>query len=160
MGNAELDDAGTARCEELLRTCCDAPSWAARTTARRPFGSLATLLEIADQELAATSEADVDVALAAHPSIGERSESADSRREQAGALAAGSDVLDALAAGNRAYEEKFGHVYLVCASGKGAEELLAVLDSRLDNDQDTERTVLRGELAAITRLRLTRLVES
>ena len=156
----ELDAVETSRCEELLRTCCDAPSWAARTAARRPFGSLEQLLVVAAEELAATTESDVDTALAAHPRIGERSESADSRREQAGALAAGSDVLTALAEGNRRYEEAFGHVYLVCASGRSAEELLAILHSRLGNDPATEREVLREELAAITRLRLTRLVES
>jgi 2-oxo-4-hydroxy-4-carboxy-5-ureidoimidazoline decarboxylase len=160
VGIGELDTVEASRCEALLRTCCDAPSWAARTTARRPFGSLAELLAVADEELAATSEADVDTALAAHPRIGERSDSATSRREQAGALAAGADVLEALAEGNRRYEETFGHVYLVCASGKSADELLAILNSRLDNDPDTERRVLREELAAITRLRLTRLVES
>ncbi|WP_432563621.1 2-oxo-4-hydroxy-4-carboxy-5-ureidoimidazoline decarboxylase [Kineococcus sp. SYSU DK003] len=160
MDVEELDAVGGRRCEELLRTCCDAPAWAARTTARRPFGTLETLLAVVEEELAATSEDDVDVALAAHPRIGERSDSATSRREQAGALGAGEDVLRQLADGNRRYEEKFGHVYLVFASGRSAEELLAILDERLGNDPATERAVLRRELAKITRLRLERLLAS
>jgi 2-oxo-4-hydroxy-4-carboxy-5-ureidoimidazoline decarboxylase len=153
----ELDALDASRCEELLRSCCDAPEWAARTTARRPFGTLEGLLTAAAEELAATAEADVDVALAAHPRIGEKSDSATSRREQAGALGDSADVLDRLAEGNRRYEEKFGHVYLVFASGRSGSELLEILLSRLDNDAATERAVLRAELAKITELRLTRL---
>jgi 2-oxo-4-hydroxy-4-carboxy-5-ureidoimidazoline decarboxylase len=72
---------------------------------------------------------------------------------------AGADptVLAALADGNRAYEERFGHVYLVCATGRSAEELLDVLRTRLGNDPATERAVALGELAAINRLRIARL---
>ncbi len=67
--------------------------------------------------------------------------------------------MRALADGNRAYEAKFGHVYLVCASGRSAEELLAVLQQRLGNDPVTERAVVRRELGLINRIRLVRLVE-
>ncbi|GAB3451514.1 2-oxo-4-hydroxy-4-carboxy-5-ureidoimidazoline decarboxylase [Kineococcus endophyticus] len=154
----ELQALDAPGCEELLRTCCDAPAWAARVAAARPFGSVDALLAAAAAELAATSEEDVDVALAAHPRIGERSESATSRREQAGALAADEDVLRRLAEGNRRYEERFGHVYLVFASGRSATELLDLLEARLGNDPATERQVLRRELAAITDLRLRRLL--
>ena len=150
----ELDALDDERFERLLRSCCDAPAWAARLVARRPFGTGEALLAAAEQELAASSEDDVDAALAAHPRIGERSASADSRREQSAALAADPAVLEALAAGNREYEERFGHVYLVRAAGRSAGELLEVLRSRLGNDPATERAVLRRELAAITRLRL------
>ena len=98
-------------------------------------------------------------ALAGHPRIGERCAHASSRREQSGVAGAGAQVLDALAAGNRAYEERFGHVYLVCANGRPAGELLAVLRGRLGNDPATERRVLRAELREINRLRLERLLE-
>ncbi|MEW1959438.1 2-oxo-4-hydroxy-4-carboxy-5-ureidoimidazoline decarboxylase [Kineococcus sp. NPDC059986] len=158
MQLTELEALDAPRCEELLRTACDAPAWAARVTAARPFGSVEALLATAAAELATTSEADVDTALAAHPRIGERSESATSRREQAGALAADEDVLARLAEGNRRYEETFGHVYLVFATGRTADELLALLEQRLQNDPATERQVLRRELAAITDLRLRRLL--
>lgn len=149
--------------EDELRTallsCCHAPAWAERVLARRPFGDLPTLLAVSDEELAATDEADVDRALAAHPRIGEKPAGADSQREQSAVLAGDPAVLAKLADGNRAYEERFGHVYLVCASGRSGGELLGILESRLDNDPVTERAVLRGELAAITRLRLARLEE-
>jgi 2-oxo-4-hydroxy-4-carboxy-5-ureidoimidazoline decarboxylase len=68
------------------------------------------------------------------------------------------DVRAELAAKNREYDAKFGYVYLVCASGRSAEELLAIIADRLDNDADTERRVMRSELAKINRLRLERLL--
>jgi len=153
----EVDDDDAFRA--LLLSCCDAPAWAEHVLARRPFDGPEALLAAAEQELAATSEADVDAALAAHPRIGERPAGAASQREQSAALAADPAVLAELAEGNAAYEARFGHVYLVCASGRSAEELLAVLRSRLGNDPATERRVLRTELAAITRLRLLRALE-
>ena len=82
--------------------------------------------------------------------------SAASAREQSGVT--GQDVRSALAEGNRAYEAKFGHIYLVCAAGRSGEELLAVLRARLDNDPSTERQVMRTELSKINRLRLAGLV--
>ncbi|MFC4059798.1 2-oxo-4-hydroxy-4-carboxy-5-ureidoimidazoline decarboxylase, partial [Planomonospora corallina] len=95
--------------------------------------------------------------------IGERAagpgrEAAWSRREQSGTAGADPRVLDALAAGNRAYEERFGHVYLVCATGLPAEELLARLRGRLTAGQEAERGTVRAELAKITRLRLEKLL--
>ena len=111
---------------------------------------------MAADALAALSETDVDEALAGHPRIGERG-GATSQREQSAVR--GEETLAALAAGNRTYEERFGHVYLVAASGRSGEELLDVLRSRLLNDRDTERRVVRAELGTINRLRLDRLLE-
>ncbi|SNS14113.1 2-oxo-4-hydroxy-4-carboxy-5-ureidoimidazoline decarboxylase [Streptosporangium subroseum] len=85
-------------------------------------------------------------------------ESGWSRQEQSGVGAAGREVLEELAEGNRAYEERFGHVYLICATGLSAEEMLARLRGRLGNDEETERDVVRAELAKITRLRLAKLL--
>ncbi|WP_436757000.1 2-oxo-4-hydroxy-4-carboxy-5-ureidoimidazoline decarboxylase [Streptosporangium sp. V21-05] len=85
-------------------------------------------------------------------------EAAWSRGEQAGVDTAGREVLDRLAEGNLAYERRFGHVYLICATGLSAEEMLARLTERLGNDEDTERDVVRTELAKITRLRLAKLL--
>lgn len=144
---------------QVLLAVCASRAWAAGVLARRPFTDADALLTAADHVLAALPEADVDEALAGHPRIGDRTaaaHSASSAREQSGVAAAGDDVLAALAAGNARYEARFGHVYLVCASGRSAGELLAVLQSRLGNDPATERAVLRRELAAINRLRLQR----
>lgn len=142
-----------------LFQCCSSCLWARRVEVGRPYPSLAALLERSDAVLAELSEAEVDEALAGHPRIGERTTSASSRREQAGVVDAEPAVLAALAAGNAEYEARFGHVYLVHADGRPAAELLDVLRERLRHDPATERAVVRRELAAITRSRLTRLVE-
>jgi OHCU decarboxylase len=147
------DDALRARLLEV----CSSPRWADLVAAARPFGAAEEVYAAGDRALAALSEVDIDQALAGHPRIGERSHSAASRREQSGV--SGDETLAALAEGNREYEARFGHVYLVCASGRSGEELLAVLRSRLRNDLPTERRVVREELGKINRLRLQRLVE-
>jgi len=113
--------------------------------------------------LAAMTESDVDIALQGHPRIGEPLTAASaesSRREQAGVADAEDSVRRRLADGNRDYERRFGHVYLVSAAGRSAPELLELLGERLANDPATERAVLRQELAKINRLRLERLLGS
>jgi 2-oxo-4-hydroxy-4-carboxy-5-ureidoimidazoline decarboxylase len=140
-----------------LTSVCAAPDWARQVAAGRPYASLDALLARADEVLAGLAEPQVDAALAGHPRIGERAAALSSRREQSRVTSAATEVLDALVEGNREYEERFGHVYLVRADGRSAEELLAVLRDRLGNDPATERRVLRGELAKINRLRLARL---
>ena len=107
---------------------------------------------------AALTDADVADGLAGHPRIGEHTSDPRSAREQCGVADASAEVLAELAAGNRAYEQRFGHVYVVCASGRSAEELLDVLRGRLGNDPRTERAVVRGELVAINGLRLDRML--
>lgn len=140
-----------------LATCCSSPEWARCLARARPFDSMAALHERADQVL---DEAEIDRALAGHPRIGERSAHASSRREQAGVAGADAAVLAELAAANRTYEQRFGHVYLVCADGRSGAELLAVLCRRLTNDPATERRVLRTELGRINRIRLGRMVQA
>jgi 2-oxo-4-hydroxy-4-carboxy-5-ureidoimidazoline decarboxylase len=140
--------------ERVLLDCCAAPRWAAAVAAGRPYAGRAALLDAAE---AALTDADLDAAMAGHPRIGDRAQGR-SAREQAAVGAAGDAVRGALAAGNRAYEERFGHVYLVCASGRSAEDLLATLHARLGNDPATERAVALRELAAINRLRLAELI--
>lgn len=157
-GAARLDALGVADLRRLLHEVCASRRWVDAVVAGRPFRSADSLYAVADGALAALDEADLDEALAGHPRIGERAEGAASRREQA--RVTGDETLAALAAGNREYEERFGHVYLVCASGRTGEELLAVLRSRLTHDPLTERRVVREELGRINRLRLERLVEA
>jgi 2-oxo-4-hydroxy-4-carboxy-5-ureidoimidazoline decarboxylase len=141
--------------EAALLAVCAAPRWAAAVASEGPYTTLDALLSAAERAL---TDADLDAAMAGHPRIGDREAGGRSRREQSAVGSAASDVLDALAAGNRAYEERFGHVYLVCASGRSAEDLLATLHTRLGNDPATERAVALAELAAINRIRLTQLV--
>ncbi|WP_063017458.1 2-oxo-4-hydroxy-4-carboxy-5-ureidoimidazoline decarboxylase [Nocardia niwae] len=134
--------------------CCSSPGFARSLVARRPYRSVAALLDAAEEVSARLPESELDLALAGHPRIGERPHSAASAREQAGVAAADEAVRAALGEGNRAYEERFGHIYLVCASGKSGEELLALLTARLRNDPETERRVVRTELGKINRIRL------
>jgi 2-oxo-4-hydroxy-4-carboxy-5-ureidoimidazoline decarboxylase len=122
--------------------------------AAAPYRDLAGLQRAADAALAALDEADVDEALAGHPRIGERGDDPSSRREQAGVDDA---TRDALLAANRDYEARFGHLYLVRASGRTGEQLLALLRQRLANDPSQERVVVRDELGQINGLRLERL---
>ncbi|WP_029115293.1 2-oxo-4-hydroxy-4-carboxy-5-ureidoimidazoline decarboxylase [Mycobacterium sp. URHB0044] len=144
----------------LLFGVCASPIWARRVLAGAPFADVDALLERADRILAELPDAEIDAALDGHPRIGDRVDNDASAREQAGVASAGDDVRAALAAGNRAYEERFGYVYLVCASGRSADELLAILIERLGNDPETERRVMRDELAKINRLRLQRLLSA
>ncbi|MFD4353921.1 2-oxo-4-hydroxy-4-carboxy-5-ureidoimidazoline decarboxylase [Nocardia sp. NPDC058518] len=153
---AGFNDLPAATAEETLLACCSAPRWARAIAAARPYATTDSLLAAADAELTALDDDEIDEALADHPRIGDHPTSAASAREQSGV--AGADVRAALAEGNRAYEAKFGHIYLVCAAGRSGEELLAVLRARLDNDSSTERRVMRTELAKINRLRLAGLV--
>jgi 2-oxo-4-hydroxy-4-carboxy-5-ureidoimidazoline decarboxylase len=162
LGLPVLNALPTPEAERVLTACCASPRWAAAVAAGRPYASPEQLFDAADDALADLDEDDVSRALAGHPRIGERAEGewgAWSRREQSGLSGAEENTLRALAEGNRSYEAKFGQVYLVCASGRSAEELLGVLQQRLRNDPVTERAVVRRELGLINRIRLSRLVE-
>ncbi|WP_182887845.1 2-oxo-4-hydroxy-4-carboxy-5-ureidoimidazoline decarboxylase [Microbispora sp. H10885] len=149
---------------EDLRSCCASARWVEEVAARGPYRDLDGLRRASGPALAALAWDDVLEALAAHPRIGERPggagrEAAWSRSEQSGAADAGRGVLDALREGNAAYESRFGHVYLVCATGRDADELLALLRGRLGNDEETERGVVRDELSKIVASRLAKLWE-
>lgn len=149
--------------EAELLTCCASRRWAAEVAARRPYNDLDTLRRVSDAALAALNWSDVLEALAAHPRIGERagdaSREADwSRSEQAAAAPADRQTADELASANAEYEQRFGHVFLISASGRTAEDILAALRERLGNDEDGERRVVREELRKIVHLRLAKLV--
>ncbi|EOM76352.1 2-oxo-4-hydroxy-4-carboxy-5-ureidoimidazoline decarboxylase [Rhodococcus rhodnii] len=153
---AAFDAELAAQARSELEAICSSPAWAERITQRRPFRTLETLQAVAERTLRELSESEIDDALAGHPRIGDRADNASSAREQAAVTTAGDDVRARLREGNAEYERRFGHVYLVCASGRSAEELLAILEARLGNDPESERAILRDELAAINRLRIAR----
>jgi OHCU decarboxylase len=152
--------------ERELLTCCGSRRWARRMAASRPFRDAAALLERADAVWWNLEEADWLEAFRSHPRIGGRKaeagqtsrEQAWSAGEQAGMRAAAGDVQQAIAEGNRAYETRFGHIYIVCASGKSAGELLGILNARLANDPETEIRAAAEEQRKITRLRLEKLL--
>ena len=151
-----LNVAEPAQAEQALLACCAARRWADELLARRPYPDLGGLRRVSHTVLDSLTWHDVAEALAAHPRIGERAtgkgqEAAWSRDEQAGA---GTATQEDLVAGNVVYEERFGHVFLICATGLSGEAMLTALRERLGNDPDTERGVVRAELAKIVDLRL------
>jgi 2-oxo-4-hydroxy-4-carboxy-5-ureidoimidazoline decarboxylase len=163
---AQLDVLPADRASQLLGDCCGSSRWISAMVARRPFGSMERLLAAADETWRSLGPDDWREAFAHHPRIGERRAARpESERgaawaagEQAGMGVAGDDVRQALASANREYERRFGYIYIVCASGRTAEELLATVTERLRNDPDTELSVAAEEQRRITRLRLEKLL--
>lgn len=150
--------ASAASLTSSLLACCDVPGWAQTLIGNRPYADVDSLLAAADEAAREFGAAEVEKALAAHPRIGERatgtsSEASWSRREQSGVDNAES-TQDALLRGNRAYEARFGRVFLICASGLSGEQILTALHERLDNDEATETAVVASELRKIALLRL------
>ncbi len=152
---------------ELLK-CCGTTRWAREMAEERPFADERALLETADRVWLGLSREDWLEAFRSHPKIGERRAAREtgegarrwSEEEQKGTRDAGREVLDELAAANREYEEKFGHIFIVCATGKGAAEMLALLRRRLGSDPETELRVAAEEQRRITQLRLKKSLES
>src|SRR3954452_4206973 len=150
--------------DDQLRACCAADAWLSRMSLARPFSSSKAAVDLSDEIVLGLDDAALDQALAAHARIGERrlgstTEDRWSRTEQAGALTVGADVQERLAEGNSRYEQRFGHVFLIRAAGRSAEEMLAALEQRLDHDDATERDVVRREVPEILRLRLLKVVD-
>jgi allantoicase len=142
---------------ELARVCAS-PRWAERVAEGAPYPDLASLMIAGDRVWRKLSREDWLAAFAAHPRIGERAAGAWSQREQSGVSGAAPAVLTALADGNRAYEARFGHVFLICATGRSADEMLAELERRMASDPDTELDVAAEEQRKITRLRLVKWI--
>jgi 2-oxo-4-hydroxy-4-carboxy-5-ureidoimidazoline decarboxylase len=152
---AAFDTMPAADAGALLRPACASSAWAAAMIAGRPYGSLDALAARSDGVLAGLDWPDVEEALTAHPRIGERAtgndrEAAWSRQEQSGASGAAGDLRTA----NVEYERRFGHVFLICATGRSSDEILAALRDRLGNDERVEHELVRAELTQIVRLRL------
>jgi len=162
----ELDAASREQARELLMACCGAAPWVDAMLATRPFGDRARLLAAADRAWGAMTDAELADAIARHPRLGEsRAKAALSERErawsageQSGVGAADADARSALATGNEDYERRFGHTFILCATGLGSADMLAALRQRLANDATTERAITAHELHKITRLRLEKLV--
>lgn len=126
--------------------------------AARPFVSRDDLMDRSDRIWRSLQRTDWLEAFAAHPRIGSRAARGWAAGEQAGARGADESVLTRLAARNREYEARFGHIFIVCASGKSADEMLALLEARLDNEPDAELSIAAEEQRKITRLRLDKLL--
>ena len=149
--------------ERDVLACCAVPAWVREVVAGRPYPDLSALLAAADAGLRRLTWTEIAQALAAHPRIGERPTGSDreaswSRREQAGVADADAATRASLAEANREYEQRFGYLFLIFASGRSQTELLAAARERLANDNGTERRVVQEELRKIALLRLERLL--
>jgi OHCU decarboxylase len=143
---------------EFLK-CCGSTLWARRMAEERPFHDLQQLLAQGDAEWWALDPEDWLEAFSRHPKIGERAAARSwSEQEQAGAKSADDETRQQLAAANREYESRFGHIYIVCATGKTADEMLSLCRERLSNDPDAELRVAAEEQRRITHLRLRKLL--
>lgn len=161
-----LDALSETEAREALTRCCGARRWVDGMLARRPFAKRDALLRAADEVWGALSPDDQREAFAHHPRIGADRAALRARfgatarwssEEQAGVQGARDETLARLAAGNLAYEARFGFVFLICATGLSADAMLAALASRLQNAPAEELTIAAAEQAKITRLRLEKL---
>lgn len=167
MAVAELDKMTESAAAELLADCCGSSRWVSGMIAARPFGSRDSVLSAADRIWSSLSASDWVEAFEHHPRIGERTSAVAqgergaewSSREQAGIETAGDDVRKALAGVNQEYERRFGYIYIVCATGKTPEEMLALAHKRLRNAAAAEVRVAAEEQRKITRMRLEKLLE-
>jgi 2-oxo-4-hydroxy-4-carboxy-5-ureidoimidazoline decarboxylase len=158
--NAATDD----EARRMLLTCLDAPQWADRVVAGRPYDALGEVEAAMVAASATVSEEDLAQALARHPRIGERADAArhdatHSTREQSGVDHDDADLARRLADGNRAYEERFGRVFIVRAAGRDGHDILEHLQQRLDNSDDLERAATIDQLTQIAVLRMRGLME-
>jgi len=162
---AQLNSLPQLDAERELQSCCASPAWASRVAAARPFADVDGLIQASEATLAGLDWTEIEAALSAHPRIGQRAAGANreaswSAQEQAGATGAPVETAVALREVNEEYERRFGHVFLIYATGRSAEEMLAAARERLEHDEETERGVVRGELSKITRLRLRKLLDA
>jgi OHCU decarboxylase len=148
--------------------CCGSVRWARAMTNARPFENTDELLNEADRIWWSLDSEDWLEAFRAHPKIGEQKAAQEasvearawSEQEQSSVQSAPHGTMQALAAGNREYEQTFGYIFIVCATGKSSDEMLAILQERLNNDRDKELRVAAEEQRKITQLRLVKLINS
>lgn len=157
----ELNSLTEPEARAALLRCCGSTRWTGQMSTRRPFADADALFAAARDIAKSLTRCDWLEAFAAHPKIGDfeslRSKPAWSAEEQSTLSSAAVVTLRALAAGNRTYEAKFGHIFIVCATGKTADEILALLEHRLGNSADEELRIAAAEQEIITHLRLQRL---
>ncbi|MBN8597158.1 MAG: 2-oxo-4-hydroxy-4-carboxy-5-ureidoimidazoline decarboxylase [Planctomycetes bacterium] len=162
-----LNEMSESEARQKLLAVCGSERWVNRMIARRPFASVDAVYSAADEEWFGLEKQDWLEAFSHHPRIGERNlaqpkfaaTASQSSREQSGMAGASEDVRKEFAVGNAEYEKRFGHVFLICATGKTGEEMLGSLRERLKNDGATELRNAAEEQSKIVRIRLGKLVE-
>lgn len=150
-----------------LKSCCGSNRWATNVASRRPYATFAQLVDVAQQEWWQLQPGDWLEAFSSHPKIGQKKREVSaseqsqqwSRNEQAGMREASEETAETLSRLNKEYEARFGYIFIVCATGKSSEEMLAILRERLENEPDNELRIAAAEQAKITELRLKKLID-
>lgn len=166
-GLAGLNSLSQGEAREAFLRCCGSKRWVDGMLLKRPFKDEAALLAVADEVWQGLSKQDFLEAFSHHPRIGGKDALREkfaatrswAQSEQAGAAQAAEDVLDSLTGANAQYEKRFGYIFIVCATGKTAEQMLDLLRARLSNGPEIELAMAAGEQAKITALRLKKLIE-
>ncbi len=144
----------------VLHEACASTAWAKRLLAARPYPTVGTLYAASDAAMAELTTADLEEAMAGHPPIGRPKEGDPaSAREQRGMAGASEDLKAEMLELNLAYQDRFGHVFLICATGRTGEQMRDAVKERIGNSPEQEREIVRTELGKINRIRLARLVE-
>jgi 2-oxo-4-hydroxy-4-carboxy-5-ureidoimidazoline decarboxylase len=157
---AAFNAASPEAAERDVLACCASRSFAKTIVAGRPYRDPGVLQDAVNAAFATLNWDDIAESMAAHPRIGDRVSSGGwSAGEQSGAASASEAVRQALVDGNVAYEQRFGYVFLICATGLSGQDMLDRLRVRLGHDPEAERAVVREELLKITQLRLAKLLD-
>jgi len=167
-GLKRLNEINEGEVREKLLAVCGSSRWVDRMIARRPFAGAGALYSAANEVWFALEKLDWLEAFSHHPRIGERNlaqakfaaTAVQSSKEQSGMAGATEAVRAEFATGNAEYEKKFGHVFLICATGKTGDEMLGSLRERMNNDAETELRNAAHEQSKIVRIRLGKLVET
>jgi 2-oxo-4-hydroxy-4-carboxy-5-ureidoimidazoline decarboxylase len=166
MSKIKLNQLNEQQASLELEHCCTAPRWVSGMLSARPFSSAEHILQLADTVWATLGEADYLAAFEGHPQIGDLSTLSEkyaataskAGHEQSGMEKANTQTLEKMIALNNEYLAKFGFIFIVCASGKTAEQMLALIEQRINNSRHDELTIAAGEQAKITKIRLEKLL--
>lgn len=164
----KLNEMSASDAESQFLKCCGSKRWAQAMARARPFENVQTIFDEADARFGLLSDEDWLDAFRAHPKIGEKKAASEqsqtakrwSSQEQSRAESAAADTKQALSEGNREYEQRFGFIFIVCATGKSADEMVKMLAQRMANEPAAELRIAAEEQRKITHLRLQKLLES
>jgi len=158
MNLETLNNLDTATRFTTLQQCCGSRNWVVKMLAGFPFADAPAVFAAASDAWHACGPADWLEAFAHHPAIGAQTTDSTAAAEQSGTKTATGDTRAALSTGNQAYKDRFGFIYIICATGKTADEMLANLDTRLHNSPEVELRIAMAEQEKITLLRLQKLL--
>ncbi|GGP59324.1 2-oxo-4-hydroxy-4-carboxy-5-ureidoimidazoline decarboxylase [Streptomyces melanogenes] len=159
-GLARFNTSDDSTALAALHEVCASSVWGSKLLARRPYATADELFAASDAVMAELDVKDLEEAMAGHPPIG-RPKPGDptSAREQRGMAGATEELKAEMLELNLAYQDRFGHVFLICATGATGEQMRDAMKARIGNTAEAEREIVRAELGKINRIRLTRLVE-